>query len=134
MVADSYLRCLNSAKHSVAKVKCKSQVNRGSAYLSKLGRQGRNTATSFRASSVDRHVLDRSCALHSPSAKALTLKPNPVLPQSTGLLPKWQLLVSVMAVFNTVQNFATLKLTRRIYNRVPVESGQAQCSAQATVI
>lgn len=41
------------------------------------------------------------------------------LPEASGLLPKWQLLVAVMAVFNTAQNFATLKLTRRIYDRVP---------------
>ncbi|OBZ72126.1 Ergosterol biosynthetic protein 28 [Grifola frondosa] len=42
-----------------------------------------------------------------------------LLPQAPGLLPKWQLVVAVMAVFNSVQNFATLKLTRRIYNVVP---------------
>ena len=46
------------------------------------------------------------------------------LPQDPGLLPKWQLIVSVMAVFNTIQNFTTLKLTRRIYNNVPSSSGQ----------
>jgi hypothetical protein len=45
-----------------------------------------------------------------------------VLPQSVGLLPKWQLLVSVMAVFNTIQNFTTLKLTRRLYTGVKPES------------
>ncbi|KZP31658.1 Erg28-like protein [Athelia psychrophila] len=44
------------------------------------------------------------------------------LPQSPGWLPDWQLLVAVMAVFNTVQNFATLKLTRRIYDNVPPNS------------
>ncbi|KAJ7052625.1 hypothetical protein C8F01DRAFT_1170638 [Mycena amicta] len=41
------------------------------------------------------------------------------LPQSAGWLPSWQLLVTVMAVFNSAQNFTTLKLTRRIYNNVP---------------
>ncbi|KAJ7707773.1 hypothetical protein B0H17DRAFT_1156297 [Mycena rosella] len=41
------------------------------------------------------------------------------LPQGDGWLPSWQLLVAVMAVFNSVQNFTTLKLTRRIYNNVP---------------
>ncbi|KAG9224848.1 hypothetical protein CCMSSC00406_0002001 [Pleurotus cornucopiae] len=41
------------------------------------------------------------------------------LPQSPGLLPKWQLFVAATAVFNAVQNFATLSLTRRVYNRVP---------------
>ncbi|KAF9450333.1 Erg28-like protein [Macrolepiota fuliginosa MF-IS2] len=42
------------------------------------------------------------------------------LPDS--LLGKWQLLVASAAVFNTVQNFMTLKLTRRIYNNVPSAS------------
>ena len=40
------------------------------------------------------------------------------LPQAEGLLPKWQLIVAVMAFFNAAQNFATLKLTRRIYGNV----------------
>ena len=44
-----------------------------------------------------------------------------VLPPS--LLAKWQLLVASAAVFNTFQNFMTLKLTRRIYNNVPAASG-----------
>ncbi|EIW84026.1 Erg28-like protein [Coniophora puteana RWD-64-598 SS2] len=44
------------------------------------------------------------------------------LPQAEGLLPKWQLLVATMALFNTVQNFATLKLTRRLYGRVSPQS------------
>ncbi|KAF9236749.1 Erg28 like protein-domain-containing protein [Melanogaster broomeanus] len=33
------------------------------------------------------------------------------LPKAEGFLPKWQLIVATMAVFNTFQNFATLKLT-----------------------
>ncbi|KAJ7363971.1 Erg28 like protein-domain-containing protein [Mycena albidolilacea] len=41
------------------------------------------------------------------------------LPQGPGWLPTWQLVVAVMAVFNSAQNFTTLKLTRRIYNNVP---------------
>ncbi|KAI6006522.1 Erg28 like protein-domain-containing protein [Pisolithus orientalis] len=41
-----------------------------------------------------------------------------LLPKDEGLLPKWQLLVVAMAVFNTIQNFATLKLTRKLYTRV----------------
>ena len=47
------------------------------------------------------------------------------LPQTEGLLPKWQLIVAVMAFFNAAQNFATLKLTRRIYGNVapPLGSG-----------
>jgi len=44
-----------------------------------------------------------------------------VLPPS--LLAKWQLLVASAAVFNTFQNFMTLKLTRRIYNNVSAASG-----------
>lgn len=45
------------------------------------------------------------------------------LPQSPGLLPKWQLFVAATAVFNAVQNFATLNLTRRVYNHVPPANG-----------
>ena len=47
------------------------------------------------------------------------------LPQTEGLLPTWQLIVAVMAFFNAAQNFATLKLTRRIYGNVapPLGSG-----------
>ncbi|KAL4064516.1 hypothetical protein J3A83DRAFT_4361003 [Scleroderma citrinum] len=41
------------------------------------------------------------------------------MPKGDGLLPKWQLLVAVMALFNTIQNFTTLKLTRKLYMRVP---------------
>ncbi|KAI0072531.1 Erg28-like protein [Panus rudis PR-1116 ss-1] len=42
-------------------------------------------------------------------------------PQSEGYLPKWQLFISVVALFNTVQNFATLKFTRRVYSKKPQE-------------
>ncbi|KAI5122926.1 hypothetical protein M0805_007604 [Coniferiporia weirii] len=41
------------------------------------------------------------------------------LPQTPGLLPKWQLLVATTALFNTVQCFFTLKFTKRIYNTSP---------------
>jgi len=40
------------------------------------------------------------------------------LPKDEGLLPKWQLIVAGTAFFNAAQNFATLKLTRRIYGNV----------------
>lgn len=43
------------------------------------------------------------------------------MPASPGLLPKWQLLVSGLAFFNSVQNLCTLKFTRRIYSRAPSE-------------
>ncbi|KAI0688402.1 Erg28-like protein [Cytidiella melzeri] len=42
------------------------------------------------------------------------------LPQGPGLLPKWILLVSAMAIFNTIQNYATTKLTSRLYNRTGI--------------
>jgi len=38
-----------------------------------------------------------------------------LVPTTPGLLPKWQLLVSGMAFFNSIQNLLTLSLTRRIY-------------------
>jgi len=43
------------------------------------------------------------------------------------LLPKWQLIVAVMAFFNAAQNFVTLKLTRRIYGNVSPPLGAEFC-------
>jgi hypothetical protein len=37
-------------------------------------------------------------------------------------------MVAVLAVFNFVQNYATLKLTRRIYDRIPEEAGEPVAS------
>lgn len=48
--------------------------------------------------------------------RALTC-PRTDLPKAEGLLPKWILLVAFTAVFNSVQNFLTLNLTRRLYSR-----------------
>ncbi|KAA8902234.1 Erg28 like protein-domain-containing protein [Sphaerosporella brunnea] len=42
-----------------------------------------------------------------------------LLPQTPGLLPKWLLFVSLVATFNSVQNYTTLKLTRRVYSQRP---------------
>ncbi|KAJ7284926.1 hypothetical protein C8J57DRAFT_704116 [Mycena rebaudengoi] len=53
--------------------------------------------------------------------------PATYLPQSAGWLPTWTIIVAVTSVFNSVQNFATLKLTRRIYNNVPAETGTVSC-------
>ncbi|TCD61544.1 ergosterol biosynthesis protein [Steccherinum ochraceum] len=44
-----------------------------------------------------------------------------LLPQATGWLPKWQLFVASLALFNTVQNFTTVKLTKRVYANKPHE-------------
>ncbi|KAM0752599.1 Erg28-like protein [Meredithblackwellia eburnea MCA 4105] len=41
------------------------------------------------------------------------------LPQSEGKLPYWMLFVSSLAVFNSIQNFVTTSLTRRVYNKSP---------------
>ncbi|KAI0300887.1 Erg28-like protein [Russula brevipes] len=41
------------------------------------------------------------------------------LPQSDGKLPVWQIAVAATAVFNTMQNFLTLRFTKRLYNNVP---------------
>lgn len=42
------------------------------------------------------------------------------IPQGDGLLPKWILLVSVTAFFNTIQTFVTTKLSRRLYSATPI--------------
>ncbi|KAL0633863.1 ergosterol biosynthesis protein [Maublancomyces gigas] len=41
------------------------------------------------------------------------------LPQDEGLLPKWLLLVSIIAVANSVQTYATLQFTKRVYSARP---------------
>jgi len=41
------------------------------------------------------------------------------LPTHPGLLPKWQLLVAVVAVLNSFQNFLTVEFTRRVYSNKP---------------
>jgi hypothetical protein len=42
-----------------------------------------------------------------------------VLPQGDGKLPVWQMVVAATALSNTVQNFLTLRFTKRLYNNVP---------------
>ncbi|ESK89041.1 transmembrane domain-containing protein [Moniliophthora roreri MCA 2997] len=37
------------------------------------------------------------------------------IPQSEGWLPSWQLFIAATSLFNTVQNFAGIKLTRHLY-------------------
>ncbi|CAG8524736.1 2072_t:CDS:2, partial [Diversispora eburnea] len=41
------------------------------------------------------------------------------LPNSSGYLPLWTLLISLIAIFNTFQNLLTLSLTKQIYNAKP---------------
>ncbi|KAF8541636.1 Erg28 like protein-domain-containing protein [Trichophaea hybrida] len=41
------------------------------------------------------------------------------LPQAPGILPKWLLFVSAIAIFNSIQNYTTLKLTQRVYSARP---------------
>lgn len=55
------------------------------------------------------------------------------LPTSAGYLAYWQLFVAATAVFNTVQNFVTVKLTRRIYNNVPENSGITLLQQEMTI-
>lgn len=76
-------------------------------------------------------ILDNIIPRESPVSYAVFIDlmlPMTVLPPS--LLGKWQLLVATTAVFNTVQNFMTLKLTRRIYNNVPSASGTRHFSTR----
>ncbi|SCV69989.1 BQ2448_1383 [Microbotryum intermedium] len=40
-------------------------------------------------------------------------------PASQGYLPYWMLFVASLAVFNSIQNFVTTSLTRRVYARSP---------------
>ncbi|TEB34651.1 Erg28-like protein [Coprinellus micaceus] len=59
----------------------------------------------------------------------------PYLPQSEGYLAYWQLLVATTAVFNSLQNFITLDLTKRLYNRTAtVTPLQARTFAAWTLV
>ncbi|EIM19917.1 Erg28-like protein [Wallemia mellicola CBS 633.66] len=42
-----------------------------------------------------------------------------IIPNGPGLLPKWMLFVSALAIFNSIQNCLTTSLTARIYNHKP---------------
>jgi hypothetical protein len=43
-----------------------------------------------------------------------------MLPESAGgYLAYWMLFVSILALFNTIQNFVTLSLTKKIYSARP---------------
>ncbi|TFK40303.1 Erg28 like protein-domain-containing protein [Crucibulum laeve] len=63
-------------------------------------------------------LLRGSSFLHATAIVPMLERIISFLPQTQGWLAHWQLLVAVTAVFNSLQNFATLKLTRRIYNNV----------------
>lgn len=52
----------------------------------------------------------------------------PDLPQTAGWLAHWQLIVAVTATFNSLQNFVTLKLTRKLYSGVPPTNGMTRLS------
>ncbi|KAL9934934.1 hypothetical protein V8E36_006010 [Tilletia maclaganii] len=41
-----------------------------------------------------------------------------------GLLPKWLLLVSTMAIFNCVQNYVDYTFSRKVYARAPLSQAQ----------
>ncbi|ORY63800.1 hypothetical protein BCR35DRAFT_295266 [Leucosporidium creatinivorum] len=49
-----------------------------------------------------------------------------LLPDTEGYLPYWMLFVSSLAVFNSVQNFLTTSLTRKIYNKSPASVNPLQ--------
>ncbi|TFK27208.1 Erg28-like protein [Coprinopsis marcescibilis] len=58
-----------------------------------------------------------------------------LLPQTDGYLAYWQLIVASAALFNSIQNFVTLKLTRRIYDKSsqPITPLQARTFAVWTL-
>jgi Erg28 like protein len=46
----------------------------------------------------------------------------PFLPSHQGLLPSWLLFISAVSLFNSVQNYTTLSLTRRVYAAQPAQT------------
>ncbi|KAH0544294.1 hypothetical protein FGG08_001557 [Glutinoglossum americanum] len=45
-----------------------------------------------------------------------------LLPPHQGLLPSWLLLISTVALFNSIQNYATIALTQRVYAAQPKQT------------
>ena len=45
-----------------------------------------------------------------------------LLPPHQGLLPPWLLLISTVSLLNSVQNYATLSLTQRVYAAQPAQT------------
>ncbi|KAI9774616.1 MAG: ergosterol biosynthesis protein [Geoglossum simile] len=45
-----------------------------------------------------------------------------LLPSHQGLLPSWLLFISTVSLFNSVQNYTTLSLTRRVYAAQPAQT------------
>ncbi|ORY09541.1 Erg28 protein [Clohesyomyces aquaticus] len=56
------------------------------------------------------------------------------LPPVEGLLPKWLLLVSVISVANSVQAYATLTYTQRVYNHPAPPSPSAPSSTPSQTL
>ncbi|KAI0049800.1 Erg28-like protein [Auriscalpium vulgare] len=56
------------------------------------------------------------------------------VPPFDGNLPKWQLAVAVTAIFNTVQNFLTTKLTKKIYSAVPTNEPVTSLQARTFAV
>ena len=57
--------------------------------------------------------------LHPKTPTKTTIVRPTVLPQSAGYLGYWQLFIASTAFFNTIQNFTTLSLTKRLYGGKP---------------
>ncbi|KAI0749577.1 Erg28-like protein [Daedaleopsis nitida] len=51
---------------------------------------------------------------------------SPYLPQASGWLPTWQLIVATTALLNTVSNMTSLTFSRRLYNDAYVNPLQAR--------
>jgi hypothetical protein len=60
-----------------------------------------------------------NCMSNVPKSALLLKSTFLVLPEGDGKLPIWQIAVAATALFNAVQNFVTLHLTKRLYNNVP---------------
>lgn len=61
----------------------------------------------------------KPCVIFTNCLPEIESNPFTVLPQHDGKLPVWQMAVAATALFNTVQNFLTLRFTTRLYNNVP---------------
>ncbi|ODV83998.1 hypothetical protein CANARDRAFT_201958 [[Candida] arabinofermentans NRRL YB-2248] len=52
------------------------------------------------------------------------------LPQHEGLLPKWLLFISVVSIFNSVQTYTNINLTKKVYDGLKSTNQVTELSAR----
>lgn len=53
------------------------------------------------------------------------------LPNDEGFLPKWQLFIALVATLNSLQNLATVSITRKLYTNKPQQGTSRHMGASS---